>query len=122
MSRKRKFSELSGSDSVSEGQTDYESDLCSEEEEDHDVIMFAVYEEKATRFITRTSYTLAYARKIIEERFNLDHGTCSMEYEFEEERDTLDSDQDLDRCIKLWTSSLKRRGRKGHIVVLVSTP
>lgn len=91
-------------------------------EENPDVFMLAAYKENVVRFITRTSNTLSYARKIVEERFNLDHGTYSMEYEFGGERASMDTDQDLDSCIKLWTSSLKRRGKKGHIVVLVSTP
>ncbi|GKC43708.1 hypothetical protein Tco_1061430 [Tanacetum coccineum] len=117
-SKKRKLGDFFETDSKCVVQTD--SDLSPEE--NSDVFILAAYKENVVRVITRTSNTLSYARKIIEESFNLDRGTYSMEYEFEGERASMDTDQDLDCCIKLWTSSLKRRGRKGHIVVLVSTP
>ncbi|GKA21976.1 hypothetical protein Tco_0707938 [Tanacetum coccineum] len=95
VSRKRKLSELSGSVSESESQTDYESDLYSEEgEEDHDVII-----------------------KIIEESLTWIMG----EYELRSERATLDLIKHLNVASILDQVPSKRRRPKRVICVLVST-
>ena len=124
MSKKRKFSEFSENEAESETsvesddvQSDYDSDLYWEE--DDDVIILAAYKQNATRFFTRLSSTLAYVREKIEKRLNLNAGTYNLEYEFEGVAGMLDTEQAFAACIQLWTNSLNRRGYKSHIVVLV---
>lgn len=84
-----------------EGQTD--SDCLGLYER----ILVADYRGKKTTFILQSSYTPADAKKKVDEGFNLDPGTYTMEYQHEGEKFMLNTDEHLISCINRWRSAIK---------------
>lgn len=110
---KRKSSNYSEIDSP----TDYDTDPYWGY--DDDISIVAVYRGQLGHGILRSTYTLANVKKIVEDYFNLDTGSYTMEFECEGKKVILNSDENLAHCIKLWRSAQQRIGKRIQFKVCV---
>lgn len=79
---------------------------------DDGISIVANYAGKPTTAFLKSSYTLANAKKKVEDDFNLDPWSYTMEFELEGKTLELNTDDDLDHCLRLWRSAQKRIGQK----------
>ncbi|GJT47876.1 hypothetical protein Tco_0974033 [Tanacetum coccineum] len=94
--------------------------------DDDDIVIYLECTGKRITTMLQSSYTLANALEKVEDSFNLDRGTYTLEYQVDkvgEKGIMLDSDESLISCIKLWRSSQKISGQNipFRVQVLPST-